>query len=89
MPSEWMNKPWYPGQPTSVVLYETPDGWRFALVTVKGGIIDGRLGQPELGEAEAQREMLRRLRETDEVEATGPWTSLKPSWWSTDLRPVR
>jgi hypothetical protein len=83
-----MDKPWYPGQPTSIVLYSTSKGWRFALVTPKGGFVDGQLGQPELPPEEAQTEMLRRLRETDDVEAAGPWESSKPGWWSANLRPI-
>jgi hypothetical protein len=88
VPTEWMDKPWYPGRPTAVVLYSTPEGWRFALTTERRAIVDGTLGQPELSAVAAQHEMLRRLRQTDEVELDGSWTTTQPGWWSANLRPV-
>jgi hypothetical protein len=77
--SEWWDKPWHPGRPTSVVLYLTPeDGWRFALTTDRPGILDGCLGLSELAPDEAKAVMLQRLLTNDQVEwtATGRPKSL-------------
>jgi hypothetical protein len=87
--SEWRDKPWYPGRPREIVMYETPeDGWRFALATEKHAIVDGKLGHLQMSPDDVKAEMLRRLLETERVELDGSWRPGEPGWWSADLRPV-
>jgi hypothetical protein len=61
----WRDKPWYRGRPVSVVLYETPEGWRWATTTEKGGIVDGWLREPGLSETRAQHLMIDSLQARD------------------------
>lgn len=84
----WRTKPWYPGAPTSVVLYETDQGWRWATTTSKGGIVDGRLKESDLSPQAARRTMLSNLRDSDGVVPAGEWISTKPGWWQIDVVPL-
>ena len=86
--SQWRDKPWYAGRPTSLVLYFSAEvGWRFALTTDRPAIVDGRLGETDLTPEQAKAKILDLIRGTEEVELDGGWRSDKPGWWSADLKP--
>lgn len=84
----WREKPWYRGRPVSVVLYRADDGWRFATIAERQGIVDGRLRRPDLSDDEAKESLLQDLAVSDGVELSGEWRSDQPGWWNADLTPL-
>ena len=84
MTQEPAGQSWFPGYPTSVVLYRTPGGWRFAVTTEKRAIIDGHLRDlavdcdPDV----AQRELSRMLEDANGTRLSVTWREAdKPDWW--------
>ena len=85
----WQDKPWYPGRPVGVFLYQTGSGWRWSAATErngKRGLLCGGL-DGDLSEPEAKAALLRGMA-FDGVELAGEWRSDKPGRWNADLRPI-
>jgi hypothetical protein len=77
------------GRPVSVVLYRTPERWRWMQVDDKGGMLDGALPDtPATSDAAAaQAEFIRRLSQAEGEPWTAEWREgEQPDWWQADLR---
>ncbi|AFE07438.1 hypothetical protein COCOR_07273 [Corallococcus coralloides DSM 2259] len=70
----------------SVVLYhpKPTEGWRYAVYTRKGGILDGRLldSTPSTSFDEAQARMEQKLVELFGRPSTLRWEETSPGWWT-------
>lgn len=80
------NKPWtIPAE--KIVLYRTEREWRFAVVNVAGGIIDGRLTDTPVDAppSAAMAEVVNRTEQATDRSYVADWTSDKPDWWSARL----
>lgn len=69
---------------TSLVLYRTPSGWRYAIYA--GGVMDGRLDDvpTDAPEAVAQRALVRFVEEGYGEPIQVQWRPTDPDWWVTD-----
>jgi len=72
------------GVPETLVLYRTPQGWRYASYSASG-VLDGRLsGIPADSPPQDAQEVLRRLMEEGLQQAlTVAWAAdEQPGWWT-------
>jgi hypothetical protein len=78
-------KPWT-ARVKSLVLYNEDEVWRFAIAN-EAGIVDGRL--PDLSSGapveDAQKELMRLVRESTGLDYEATWSSTKPHWWSAEV----
>lgn len=70
----------------SVVLYQPKptEGWRYAVYTQKGGILDGKLldTRPAISFEEARAWMEQKLVELFGRPSTLRWKETSPGWWT-------
>lgn len=69
---------------SALVLYRTPDGWRYAIYA--NGIMDGRLPElpPTVDEVEAQGALIALIEAGTGKRVDSSWTSEKEGWWTAD-----
>lgn len=69
---------------TSLVLYRTPSGWRYAVHA--GEVMDGRLDDvpTDAPEAVAQRALVRFVEEGSGRPVQVQWRRAQPDWWVSD-----
>ena len=76
------------GEPKALVLYRTPERWRFAVYLVAGGILDGYLSEPDPAcePALAQAALERRAEELAGRALRVVWrVTDKPDWWTGEV----
>ena len=78
-------------EPKSVVLYRTPEKWRWMATDAKGGMLDGGLKEtpPDAPVEEAQAELLSTLSWLGETPLEADWRPAdQPDCWHGDVRPT-
>ncbi|MEU3727161.1 hypothetical protein [Streptomyces sp. NPDC031705] len=83
------------GTPTTIVLYRTPDRWRYAVYFAgPGGVADGALGapSPSCEPGAAQAAAVRKAEELGRRRLEVRWHAAhEPGWWTgtvTDAGPL-
>lgn len=80
------------GEPKTLVLYRTPEQWRFAVHLAAGGIFDGYLGEPDshCEPALAQVALEQRAGELSGRVLRVLWRAAdKPDWWTGEVIGLR
>lgn len=71
-------------QLSALVLYRTPQGWRYAIYS--DGVMDGRLTGVKVddGESAAQEALIRFIETGTGKTVHAAWTSTEPNWWTAE-----
>ncbi|MFC9792959.1 hypothetical protein [Streptomyces sp. NPDC057695] len=81
------------GRPVTVVLFRTPDEWRYAVYLADpGGVLDGVLPDvsPEGSPESAQEAMHLRIEDAFQQPVRMAWAPTgKPDWWTGDVTATR
>ncbi|MFG2978214.1 hypothetical protein ACGFYY_35140 [Streptomyces sp. NPDC048331] len=80
------------GRPATVVLFRTPDKWRFAVYLADpGGVLDGALPNesPDGSPESAQEAIHRWIEDTFQQPVTMAWTPTDKPDWGCHRNPVR
>jgi hypothetical protein len=74
------------GIPEKLVLYRTPDRWRFAIYGDTGNVADGYL-DTSIGTdvEEAQGALVSRASDIAQISLTVSWHTSQPGWWTGDV----